>query len=541
MLADAIGNYISSLTEREFDAPFIALLPPHAFMVIHFLHGPFEFGKDFIAKRVEDSVEYQYVFQTKAGDIGLSEWNQCRGQIDLLRTNALAHPNFNRTLNRRAIFVTTGRLIGGAGLAAQEYAEHLQNLGEAQFLTWDRDTLVEMLATDPRCLRASSPALLQILGAQRELLNFSALEKHSRGWIRPESTALSLRDVLEAAVIAQYCRLEKRVDLACYVALMLVRSSWATAHGQNPLPDEVAISIATAKALFRHYALELWDVCRTQYFEPDTLLRQDGTPGGLITYPVRCLTIAEMLAMLGLLEKSTNPVLSNEIANYLAKFVEANVGSAHPISDRWGTSVACCVLQLSANGKTEALRPYLQSAIKWVADHYDAGNKGLAGPYASPDEETRYLFGSPFEHTRLVRRSESYLATQLLDLCAVLEEGKLFDVARNEFLAVDIALPVLEVDDTQAQYSVNSDGQHYEPNMPFEESWRPSEGWKVAPHHHRGPDSFYAERLGETWDQLAIICVLRDRHFVKNWRRIARQHGGDAGSQGAKVAFSETA
>ncbi len=260
-----------------------------------------------------------------------------------------------------------------------------------------------------------------------------------------------------------------------------------------------------------------------------------------MTYPVRCLTITEILAMLGLLEKSMNPGLSSEIADYMEKFVTANVGSAHPISDRWGISVVCCALQLSSERKTEALRPYLRSAIKWVADHYDSGNAGLAGPYASPEEETKYLLGSPFEHTNLSRRSESYIATQLLDLCAVLEEGELFDAARNEFLAVDISLPVLEVDDSAAQYSINSNGQHYEPNMPFEESWQPSEEWKVAPHHGRGPDSFYAERVGEPWDQLAISCVLRDRHFVKSWRRIARQQGGDVGSHDAKVASGGTA
>jgi hypothetical protein len=525
MLADAIGNYISSLTEREFDAPFIALLRLLGFIDIHFLHGPFEFGKDFIAKRSEDGVQYQYAFQSKAGDIGISEWHQCRGQIDLLRTNALAHPNFDKALNRRAIFVTTGRLIGGAALAAQEYGQHLQSLGELQFLTWDRDTLVEKLATDPRCLQGSSPALLHILGAQHESLNFSALEEYSRSWIHPEFTPLSLRDVLEASVIAQHCRLERRSDLACYVPLMLARSLWATTHGMNPLPDEITSAIATAKNLFRHCALQLWNSCRTQYLDLDTLLRQDGTPGGLVTYPVRCLTIIEILGLLGLLEKPANPNLSAEIADYLAKFVTANVGSSHPISDRWSVSLACCALQLSVNGKVDTLRQYIKSAIKWVADHYDSGNDGLAGPYASPKEETNYLLGSPFEHTNLTRRPESYIATQLLDVCAVLEEGELFDIARNEFLAVDICLPVLEVDDTRAQYSINSEGQRYEPNMPFEDFWHPSGAWKVAPHHHRAPDSFYAERVGEPWDLLAISCVLRDRHFVTNWRKIALQHG----------------
>jgi hypothetical protein len=224
MLADVIANYVDSLTEREFDPPFVALLRLEDFTDIHFLHGSFEFGKDFIAKRIEEGTQYQYAFQTKAGDIALTAWNLCRGQIDLLRTNALAHPNFDKSLPRRAIFVTTGRLIGGASLAAQEYGSYLDALREARFLTWDRDTIIEMLASHPSCLSGSSNSLLHVLGAQMNLLNFSMLERYSRIWIRNECTAQSLRDVLETAVIAQHCRTNGRIDLACYTALMLVRS-----------------------------------------------------------------------------------------------------------------------------------------------------------------------------------------------------------------------------------------------------------------------------------------------------------------------------
>ena len=112
MLADVIGNYIDSLTEREFDAPFIALLRLHGFTDIHFLHGVFEFGKDFIAKRKEGGLDYQYTFQTKAGNLGLSEWKECRGQIDMLRVNSLAHPNFDKLMPRQARFVTTGDWLG---------------------------------------------------------------------------------------------------------------------------------------------------------------------------------------------------------------------------------------------------------------------------------------------------------------------------------------------------------------------------------------------------------------------------------------------
>lgn len=149
MIADVIGDYLDSLEEREFDGPFMALLRSLGFRDIHFLHGNFEFGKDFIAKRYDQDGPAQFLFQTKAGNIALADWGACRVQIDMLRTNSLAHPAFDQGMPRKAVFVTTGRLVGGAALAAQEYAEHIAELGEAGFSTWDRETLVESIADAP--------------------------------------------------------------------------------------------------------------------------------------------------------------------------------------------------------------------------------------------------------------------------------------------------------------------------------------------------------------------------------------------------------
>jgi hypothetical protein len=521
MLADVIASYIDSLTEREFDAPFLALLRLQGFTDIHFLHGPFEFGKDFIARRTETGQQYQYAFQTKAGDIGLSEWSSCRGQIDMLRTNSLAHPNFDKNLPRRAIFVTTGRLIGGAGLAAQEYKEHLERLGETDFQTWDRDTLIEKLAIDPTSLSGSPLSLLQILGSQHENLNFTVLERYSRGWIRSACNALHLRDSLEAAVIASHCRRQNRADLACYTALMLLRSTIATAHGQFPLPDSAAVALSTARSQFRHYAMHLWAACQHRYLEPDAMVLSDPTPA-FATYPVRCLTLLEILGLLAWLESeaSDGDALPSQIAEYLARFVEANIGTSHPISDRWGISLVPAILLFSKYGHSNVLRSLIRSTTKWVADRYDTGNFGLAEPQATPQEEVDYLLGPPFEHVPLVRRAESYIGTLILDLTSVLEESELFDLVRNEFLAVDIVLPVLEVNDDQGQYCIHMGRHSFEPNMPYEEHWSPSDGWKTAPHHRRGIALRYPELVGTRWDQLAISSVLRDRHFVNNWRRL---------------------
>jgi hypothetical protein len=251
------------------------------------------------------------------------------------------------------------------------------------------------------------------------------------------------------------------------------------------------------------------------------MILTDPTPG-FATYPVRCLTLLEILGLLAWLEAEAKDgdVLSSQIAEYLARFVESNVGTSHPISDRWGISLVPAILLFSKYGHANVLRSLIRSTTKWVADRYEAGNFGLAEPQATPQVEVNYLLGPPFEHVPLVRRAESYIGTLILDLTSVLEESELFDVARNEFLAVDIVLPVLEVNDDQGQYCLHMGRYSFEPNMPYEEHWCPSYGWKTAPHHRRGTGLRYPESVGTPWDQLAISSVLRDRHFVNNWRRL---------------------
>ena len=117
MLDPVVANFIDSVGERDFDAAFMALLRARDFYDIHFMHGQYEFGKDFIAKRRDGDVERQYVFQSKAGNFNLGKWAGSAPQIELLRHSQLAHPNFDPALPRQAVFVMTGRLTGGATAA----------------------------------------------------------------------------------------------------------------------------------------------------------------------------------------------------------------------------------------------------------------------------------------------------------------------------------------------------------------------------------------------------------------------------------------
>jgi hypothetical protein len=523
MLANVIGSYLDSLEEREFDAPFIALLRALGFRDIHLLHGAFEFGKDFIAKGTHNGELCQFAFQTKAGDIGLSDWNGCRGQIDMLRTNSLAHPGFDQALPRQAVFVTTGRLVGAAALAAQEYGKHLQQLGESGFLVWDKEVLVDLISANPEIGIGGNleGALLALLGhIDQNRIQEIEIESFSRRWFSNESSFPLYRAALEAAVLGNSLRRHERLDLACFAALCLVRASWTYTHGIEP-PDALATVVAdTGRALFVHYASDLFGRCADNAVDPLALIQAHEPLAAHVTYPVRCMRLVEIIGLLGLLEQEGESEKRKAIVGFLVRFFQANPGASHPISDHWAVSLIPPVLLLATAGYREQVRGILESVIRWICDRYEGDNFGLAEAHSTPEEEVAYLLGSPFEHVTLQRRRASYIATVVLDLAAMMEMNELFELAIHDFLAVHAMPPVIEVSDTPGQYVLTAEDIRFEPNMQYSTTWAPVDGWKVAPHHKRGPADYYLERIGRLWDHLAVTAVLRDRHFLPTCRAL---------------------
>jgi hypothetical protein len=518
MIADVIGNYLDNLEEREFDAPFMALLRAMGFHDIHFLHGTFEFGKDFIAKRTQPELT-QFAFQTKAGDIGLSVWNECRGQVDMLRTNSLAHPDFDSSIPRQVVLVTTGRLVGGAPLAAQQYREHLIHLREAGFETWDRETLVDLIGRSPEVglANGTSDALLSLIGGIGEAtIGESDLEKFSRRWFAESGDDCLARAALEAAIIGNRLRLQDRLDLAAFAALCLVRAAWVRGHGSNPADRRSILASDSGRNIFRQYATNLVDLCTEEALDPTKFIFGHREFSALVSYPVRCAKFIEITGLLGLLEGEYDSEKSAKIATLLARFCDANPGAAHPISDRWAISLVAPVLLLWQTGHRDTVGRLLRNVIKWVGDRYESRNLGLAHPYATPEEEVAQLVAN--QSARPSRRSESYVSSVVLDLCALLELDDLYELARNDFIAVSALPPVLEVPDSPSQYLANPDDARYEPNMPYREKREAANEWQVAPHHNRGPADRYLDRIGRSWDLLASISVLRDRHFVQSLR-----------------------
>ena len=545
MLRDVVAGFLDTVTEREFDAPLIALLAAQGFTDVHFLHGAFEFGKDFIARGVKPFagdtgtgepsswIRHQFAIQGKAGDLGLPEWRAVRPQLDEARLDDLAHPAFDRELPRAAVLVTTGRLTGGAAVQAGAYREAERRRGRPDFEVWDRERLLEWLVDSPEAGLAgtSDGPVLALAGAiDAGGITFAALERRARAWLpavpgslhaatepAAEVTARQRRAAVEAAVLGNRLRRHSRLDLAAMTALLLLRAAWC--HTLSESPDAAPVRTDAAQAairMFAGYAGELLEQVEPVAEDPRAFLSAV-SPSSFphAAYPAACARIMEILGLLGLLACTTvtaEPAsqltpAADRISRTVQNLLDYQPGCAHPISDAFAISPIAPVI-LTARHDAAGARQYLTRSAVWVADRYDAdrGGIGLARASADADTEVAYLLGAPFENGP-GRRPSSYLATVLIDLAAIIpQSGGLYMDLINEFLAVDADPELMQADERRAQWRIDGAALTLTPRINYAEPL-PPDGTAAAHFRAAAPPL-------PAWDALALTSTARDRHIV---------------------------
>lgn len=522
-LDDVLGAYLDTVGEREFDAAFLALLKSDGYTHVHLIHGAFEFGKDFIARKSGA----QFAFQTKAGDINLAAWRTVRSQIEEMLWNDIAHPDFDVHAKRRAVLVTTGRLVGGAAADAQQYRQTLSrrpavpdSAGEPPFEVWDRETLLALIELSPSISLNgwSEEPLLELLGlfadVSRRRVSNRDIERASRAWVGRDLN----RTALASALVGNRLLETQRPDLAMSAASSLLRAAGVELHRGDE--EGATTAMSAGRRLFDVYASAFVDALSPFVGDPTELFHMGNEILGGVTYPVRCSVMIETLGMLGLLRLDEGDADGAErLREVLARFLRTQPGSSHPISDRWAASLIPPALLLRRTG-SDVLIPWLEDVVVWICDHHFRA-PGLASVYAEPQDEIRYLVGEPLEQLDVPQRKISYLATVVLDLASTLELPELFCDAFNDFAAVDIGYPVLEPLDEHGQYMFDGSGLTSEANVTFDEDHDFTTSWQSAVHHRRAPTSFALQRADRSWELLAISMVLRDRHFLPLMRELA--------------------
>jgi hypothetical protein len=504
VLDDVIGNYLADVTEREFDAPLLAMLRQRGFTSIHQLHGAFEFGKDFIAKKVKDGVLTQYAIQSKAGDLGMPEWREVRYQLDEARRNVIAHPDFDASLPRIGVLLTTGRLKGGASADAQQYAEYARQREDPHLEVWDRDVLIEWLSAEPLTASPLSiqGALLELTGAlAADTADHRSIELTTRTWADlPHHQA-----AIYAAVLANQARRAGRLDLAAIVALCLLRAARCWSFDGQAEAERLAIS---ARRLYCSYAADILDAVRDTAGDALQMVRSIPGPPPILAYPVYVARIAESLALLSLapteyLAEADKP-RAQDAGAVLSKLLRAQVGLPKLVSDKWAISLVLALLAVKKSEPALAAR-VLREAVRWVADAYDSDGIGLAAPDASIATEVEHALGGLYDHVAVTRRPDSYAATLLIDLAACLGFESEYNFAVNEILAVKADPVALIADESAARWgaSMGSTGLARVPLVRYAEPYEPSV--PLADHHAtpRPP--------GPAWDALALALLPRDR------------------------------
>lgn len=493
MLESVVERYLASVTEREFDAPLMAILQADGFFDIHQLHGAFEFGKDFIAKRIDGGVSYQYAIQSKAGDLSLGAWRPVRSQIDEARFNTIAHPRFSKELPRRVALVMTGRLTGGAAADAQEYNEHLKRRGEQPFEVWDRDRLRTSLLASPNCGLASTASgeffsLLGMIGSGNA--TDTEIERHTRRWIAHNAGQIAI----ESAVLANHLRAAGRADLAAAVALCALRAALAQED------DDLA---SAARTLHASYAVGLLDQYSSAISDPRTLLAAINPNFIHASYPVICMRLGEIWGLLAL-APHVDADTQTRATDAIRELVQKQPGSAHPISDHWAASLPPLVLSLGRTDLSSADR-FLRTCVGWVCDAYDHGD-GLAPADSPPAQEIEYLYGAWLSHFEKAKRRQSYLAAVLIDLAAALHLTETYLAAVNDFAAVEAWPTIIMANEERSAWGTRDDGVTYLGNPGYRED-NISAGGPLAKHHTFVSDGNYSP-----WDLLAVPTVVRNRH-----------------------------
>ncbi len=503
-LEDAVAAYVERLTEREFDAPFISLLHHLGFTQVHLTHGTHEYGKDFVARRIEidggQEVEVQWCFQTKAGNINSRQLRvEVQPQVHLMRVGDVVHPGFDPNLKRRIVVVTTGRLVGSAASEFHQSALYSAKHGEVVGELWDIDTLVPNLVATlvKRYDVAVQARIMQLAGRlQVQLGTRGEVGSLARGWLSAGASPKDQwGDVLTACLLSTTAAAAGREDLALQCAWQLVRAFHrAVERGESPDPEILEVAWSAADAVARG----LWEDVRAAGDPLEVTSRSAKGVDAFVTHPIKVARLCEALSMLALSRRVAGDLAeAEEIVDFMASFLPAAPALACPMGEEWMFSVAVTVVTLASCGRGDLAREVVRSTAVWMLDRVEDGDP-IAEVGASAQQVVMTALGDPYAPVGTSRRGSFYTFAVLADLADALGDTELFADIINDMEALStLAAMVVPTGVEQGRRVVRVD---YVPGAS-----------PVASHH--APEASSAWPVTPWLDSLAIWATFRDRHL----------------------------
>lgn len=533
MLRNVLEDYLSSVKERDFYYPLTALLHAMGFYDIHITDGGSEIGKDFVAKRVEDGITYQYVLQAKKGDINQPDFrNKILGQLlEAIVLKNLAHPQLDKSLPQKTVLVTTGELKDNAILELRELNSRLvDNFNAEPVEFWGRNTLIEFSEkygltgvhrTTATGLRGFAQFYLTYSKAIQGNLSDREIEEFSRLWldIGLDYKKRILRASIEADIIATKLVEGGHLYEAITVYLGLARVVMQVTY-ENDNQDVIEILEETVGDKILTLCRQFFDQVKAGWEkEEQSLLRLclNYSSMPLLHYLVWCARVLEIASLYSFLTQDESE--RREVVTFLTALIEKEEGCGHIPSDRYATSLVWTALVLIQAGRTDKATALIKRSVVWLCDRVEKGF-GIARYDADEKEETNTLLGYAFDFIKVEKNRSSYLATIASDLAAFMGDKQFYADVVNDFDACEIAYSYWQFPDTEAILTIDTEDCRTYPNIPHQFSISNFEDFAYAEHIKHEPSAFQIAAKTGLSSLILLSVLLKDRYFPKMWQQI---------------------
>jgi hypothetical protein len=530
MLRNVLEDYLSSVKERDFYYPLTSLLQAMGFFDIQITDSASEFGKDFIAKRVEDGVKYQYKIQAKKGDIDQQRFrNEILGQLmEAIVLKKLSHPQLDTSLTQKTILVTTGELTPNAFIAHQEFNDVLVNEYKKEKVEfWGRNRLIELSEqygltgihqTTAKGLRGYGQFYQNYSKAIDKLLSDREIEEYSRFWLDEnlDYKKRILRAAIEAEIIAA-----KLIEGGHLYEAIIANLSLARVVMEATCDDDDSFILVILKELVEE---TIFPLCKEFFYsfksdweEAQKSLTQICFIDGffpIVNYLVWCARVLEIAALYYFLTTEKGEKIS--VISFIVEFIEKEEGCGHIPGDRYASTLVWPTLALIQSGKIDAAKGLVTRSTVWLCNKVEKGFR-IAHWDADEQEETAMLLFYPFDFIRVEPHKSFFLATVLIDLAAFIGDKEFYGDITNELDACEIAFFYWQFPDTKAIFTIDTEECRKYSGMVFYADEIKEE---YAEYLKEEPASFQITQKTGLNSLVILSMLLKDRYFLKTWKQI---------------------
>lgn len=437
--------YFNTISEKNFFLWFKYFLLKNSFFDVVFNNGPFEYGKDYIAKRTENGITYQYSFQIKTEAINNdSDIQKIQGQLyEAMSKNAPNPIWYDVTLPKKLILISLRESQKTIKWKGMTWLLGFKENAEKLWFYFDyRDQSI--------LINGSSTSILdwRYIKEWDKLITYYSKIKISdicpstiKDILSDINKGNNIEDTMSIIVIVHFM-IEKK--LFPYAFLLLIWQYYI-AIAMNDIKKDIVLFTFSSWQSFKKKLLS----------ENISLSNLDWVTTGFVDYIITCTLLLEFISAMSIILKDS------EYSNILKEDMIAllkNKAAGRIISDNYAVSVDITIFAMNYLGLNKnIILDYIKWITVWLLDRYDEWkyNFGIPPLGATPEIEVKNLLWYAFNFYEPTKTTSLMVIGCILYWISILDP-KNYKKYVNNFLSVGIWSATLYNErDTCIYHSIN--------------------------------------------------------------------------------------